>query len=268
MKNTRGNKNQRILAGCMLACFVLTVRCEPAAASAYSRSHENLTLLNGPSTYSSTASLKNHSDEAETAPQIKYTIEEDKVEYKDKNGIVRGLVSFSYPQFRSSSPALIKINNQLKNKSKKYFLSGNAATIKETTQYSIDNHRFYDKHEQYYWTTQCSVSYDDNGIISFHMNEQWYAGGVHNVDNYGLNYDLTTGKTLSINDVISGNARKKILKAGKAYCKDDMTAYAHIKQTKKFKFYLYKGDVYICFGSYELAHGTSWDEFTVKGSYD
>lgn len=266
MKNKK-----RTLAGCMLICFALTAQYEPEHISAHVRTDELPAYSAAGHAYSTTAQMMSRSNDTagqeDAAPKIKYTIEEDKLEYKDKNGIVRGLVSFSYPQFIGSSPVFTKINEQLKKKSQKFLTSGNAATIAENTAYAIDNHMFYDKYEQFYWKTLCDVSYDKNGIISFCMSEQWYAGGVHNQNTYGLNYDLTTGKKLTINDVISGNARKKILRAAKKYCGQDATAYAIIKETKKFNFFLYKGDVCICFGSYALGHGTSWDEFTVKGSY-
>lgn len=39
------------------------------------------------------------------------------------------------------------------------------------------------------------------------------------------------------------------------------------KKKVYIKFYLKKGKVYICYGSYELGHGTSTDEFSVIGKY-
>ena len=44
-------------------------------------------------------------------------------------------------------------------------------------------------------------------------------------------------------------------------------AYDIVRKTKKFNFYLEDQKVYICYGSYELGHGTSIDIFSVKGSY-
>ncbi len=99
------------------------------------------------------------------------------------------------------------------------------------------------------------------------MSEWWYAGGVTNRHYYGLNYNLETGKELSVKDVITGNTKAKILKAAGKYCKDDNVAYKIIKNTKKYNFYFEEGTVYICYGSYELNHGPDFDIFTVKGKY-
>ncbi len=99
------------------------------------------------------------------------------------------------------------------------------------------------------------------------MTENWYAGGVHNRYDYGLNYDMRKEKKLTVQDVVAGKARKEILKAAKKYCGWDQAAYDIVRKTKKFNFYLEDQKVYICYGSYELGHGTSIDIFSVKGSY-
>ncbi len=196
-----------------------------------------------------------------------YEVKEDKIEYKDSNGKVRGVVSFQYPQFTGSSPAIAKINRQLRKKSQRYFQSENAENIRQSTKYSMEGGRFYDDTQQYYWTTGCQMAYAKGSIVSFHMTEEWYAGGVHNQYEYGLNYDLSTGKKLTVKDAVGGNAKAKIQKAAKKYCKDDMAAYSIVKNTKKYKFYFEEGKVYICYGSYELGRGTGHHEFAVQGRY-
>lgn len=198
---------------------------------------------------------------------IGYEIKEDKKEFKDESGNVRGVISFQYPQFTSTLPAVTKINKQIKNKSKQYFKSGNAKSIKNYTKDSIKYNRFFEDTEQYYWTTFCDVSYNKDNIVSFNMSEWWYAGGVTNRYYYGLNYNLDTGNELSVEDVITGNAKAKILKSAKKYCKDDKMAYKIIKNTKKYNFYFEEWTVYICYGSYELNHGPAFDIFTVNGKY-
>ncbi len=198
---------------------------------------------------------------------IGYEIKEDKKEYKDESGNIRGIVSFKYPQFISTLPSVTRINKQIKKKSMQYFKSGNAKSIKEYTKDAIKHNRFYEDTEQYYWTTFCDISYNKDNIVSFHMSEWWYAGGVTNRHYYGLNYNLETGKELSVKDVITGNTKAKILKAAGKYCKDDNVAYKIIKNTKKYNFYFEEGTVYICYGSYELNHGPDFDIFTVKGKY-
>lgn len=201
------------------------------------------------------------------ALKVEYSIEEDKVEFKDDNGVVRGIVSFQYPQFIGNSSYIEKINKQIKEKSNKFLSSENAEMLKDCVQAAIENNRFYDDSEQYFWKTSCEVSYNKNNIVSFHMTENWYAGGVGNQFEYGLNYNIKTGKKLKINNVISGNSKEKILKSAKKYCNSDNNAYDIIKNTESYKFYFTKGKVYICYGSYELEHGNTIDKFSVKGKY-
>lgn len=209
------------------------------------------------------------STEPDSSNTCEFSMQTDQIEYKDDNGIVRGIVSFEYPQFKGTSSAIQKINKHLLQKSRKFFKSENAASIQESTESSIAANRFHDyaEPEQYYWKSLCSVSYNKNDIVSIHMSEQWYAGGVRNFYDYGLNYNMKTAKKLTIDDVIPGKAKAKILKAAKKYCGSDTTAYNIIKKTKKYKFFLTDGLVNICYGSYELKHGTSWDMFSVKGKY-
>ena len=207
--------------------------------------------------------------EPDDSNACKFSMQTDKIEYKDDNGVVRGVVFFEYPQFKGSSSAIQKINKLLRQKSQKFLKSDNAVNIKEYTELSIADNRFHDyaDPEQYYWKTLCSISYNKNDIVSIQMSEQWYAGGVYNQNDYGLNYNIKTAKKLTINDVISGNAKEKLLKAAKKYCGSDNAAYKIIQKTKKYKFFLTDGLVNICYGSYELEHGTSWDMFSVKGKY-
>lgn len=57
------------------------------------------------------------------------------------------------------------------------------------------------------------------------MKEKWYVGGVGNEEEYGLNYNLKRGKKLTVYDVISGDAKDKILKAARKYCVLDINFY-------------------------------------------
>lgn len=202
-----------------------------------------------------------------SASVIGYEQKTVKREYKDEKGIVRGIVSFEYPKFIGTTPAVKKINKEIRKARKQYFQSDNAKNIRETTKDSIKNNRFHYDSDQYFWTTGCAMTYGKGNIVSFSMTEDWYAGGVHNRYDYGFNYDLNTGKKLTIDNVIEGDARAEILKAAQKYCKDDTRALNIIKNTKKYKFFLDEGKVYICYGSYELFHGTSIDIFEVKGKY-
>lgn len=214
---------------------------------------------------------------ASPVTKAKYTMKTDTVEIKADNGEVRGIVYFQYPEIQGTSSEVQSINDILKKESKTYMQS-------ETAQNLIDCAKQYaknvtDKAEEvitYYYKTDCVVTYNQNSMISLHMKNAWYAGGVYNQYDYGYTFDLGTGKKLEIKDVVSGSSvsvKNKILTAGKKYLTSDegfdQKAYRVIKSNylKDFKFYLEKGKVYICYGSYELGRGNGWDTFSIKSKY-
>lgn len=214
-----------------------------------------------------------------------YEMKMVKTEIKDGSGKVRGLVYYQYPEFKGKSTAIRKINKKLSSEGKKFLKSSNAKWIKERTDSAIKDNRFFDKYyergyEQYFYKTSCKVTYNKNNIISMHMKEEWYAGGVNNQTDYGWTFDLKKGKVFTVEDVISGDAKVKILQAAKKYLRnskfsatnekmEDRVDYKVVKNTKlkDYKFYIKAEKVYICYGSYELGHGTGWDIFSLIGKY-
>lgn len=213
---------------------------------------------------------------ASTETKAEYTMKKDKVTFKDNNGDIRGVVSFQYPNIKGKSNAVKKINDTLKSKSEAFLQSETAESLKEYTEFAIENNGFNAVDEQYYYKIICKVTYNDNSIISLHMKECWYAGGVYNQMDYGYTFNLKSGDEFGIRDVVSGDAKSiknKILASGKKYLTSDsdfdQKAYDMIKsyKLKDYKFYLGKGKVYICFGSYELGRGNGWDIFSIKSKY-
>ena len=205
------------------------------------------------------------------AKKAKYTIKTEKVQYKDSNGKVRGVVSYKYPQFSGSSAKIKAINKAIKKKCNAFMKSSTAKSLKDYAQTSIKSNGFYDENEQYFYKTKCKVTYNKNNIFSAAMTWSWYAGGVYNTGTTGLNYNLKTGKKLTYKNVISGNAKSKVLKSAKNFLKDytlDSTnAYNKIKNKSSYNFYFKPKKVYICFESYELDLGTSAQQFPVAGKY-
>ncbi|SHL15529.1 protein of unknown function [Anaerocolumna jejuensis DSM 15929] len=213
---------------------------------------------------------------AASVTKAEYTMKKDKVTYKDNNGKVRGIVFFQYPVIKGETGAAKKINDVLKKESKAYMQNENAETLKEYAEAAIDNNGFYSEDEQYYYKTNCNVTYNDNSIISLHMKNGWYAGGVYNQTDFGYTFDLKSGDKLELKDVASGNPttiKNNILAAAKKYLTSnsdfDKKAYDYIRscKLKDYKFYLSKGKVYICFESYELGRGNGWDIFSIKSKY-
>jgi len=164
---------------------------------------------------------------------------------------------------------------------KAFMADENVERIKESTLYYIDNKMFSEYTEQLYWKTTCKVTYNKNNIISMHMKEMWYAGGVYNQYDYGYTFNLETGKMLTAVDVIGGKPEEvssKVVSSSKKYFnKNEIALDADLWKTisdaintfdaKELKFYLKPGKAYICFGSYELNLGTGWQIFSVTSKY-
>ncbi|HWT74269.1 MAG TPA: DUF4163 domain-containing protein [Mobilitalea sp.] len=216
----------------------------------------------------------------EAATKASYVMKNEKVTWKDGD-IVRGIVSFQYPKLKGNSNEITEINKVLENAMTVYMADERVEWIKETTLAYIDNKAFSENTEQLYWKTTCKITYNANNIISMHMKEMWYAGGVYNQYDYGYTFDLTTGKTLTAVDVIGGKSEEvtsKVLSSAKKYFKiknididadlwKDISTTISAYDAKDFKFFLKPGKAYICFGSYELNLGTGYQIFSVTSKY-
>ena len=217
----------------------------------------------------------------EAATKVSYEMLNKKVTWKDGD-IVRGIVSFQYPKLKGDSNEIAKINKVIENAMKTFMANDeNVEGIKNSTLYYIDNKLFSEDTQQLFWKTTCKVTYNKNNIISMHMKEMWYAGGVYNQYDYGYTFNLKTGKTLTAVDVIGGKPEEvssKVVSSAKKYfikneIAPDADSWKTISNTistfdaKELKFYLKPGKAYICFGSYELNLGTGWQIFSVTSKY-
>ena len=216
----------------------------------------------------------------EAATKVSYEMQTKKITWKDGD-IVRGIVSFQYPKLEGDSDEIAKINKALEDAMNAFMASDNVNNIKETTLYYIDHKMFSEYTKQLYWETTCKVTYNKNNIISMHMKEMWYAGGVYNQNDYGYTFDVETGKMLTAVDVIGGKPKevtKKVVSGAKKYFSIaesplDAALWKRISNSisdidaKDYKFYLKPGKAYICFESYELNLGTSWQVFSVTSKY-
>ncbi len=222
--------------------------------------------------------LANVKTEAATA--VKYKMQKKEITYKD-GAKVRGIVSFQYPVLEGDSDQIAEINQVLRDALNTYMTSENVENIKSSTLFGINNKLFNKDVPQYYWKTDCKVTYNKNNIISMHMKEMWYAGGVYNQTDYGYTFHVETGKVLTAADAIGGTSKQmksKILKGGKPYFKNKykegfdytwqlISDSINSSDVKKLKFYLIPGKARICFGSYELGLGTDYNVFSVPSIY-
>lgn len=120
----------------------------------------------------------------------------------------------------------------------------------------------------------CKVTYNKNHIISIRIRTFWYAGGVSNPDEYGLTYNLKTGKKLYLTNVCNGNSQEiktTVLKALKKKYGQSMPVYKANFQKLKAKnmsFHLKPNrKAVVSFGPYELGQGGSFVNVTIHSKY-
>lgn len=237
---------------CIILCFQIFI------------SYESISVL-------AKESNKPKYDGAYDLETMDYLMKEEKKEFKDENGVVRGFVSFSYPQFSGNSDAAKKVNKILLKECKKFMKSDNAADLKESVNWLIKSGNINENTFVYHYYVECKIVYNKNGIISIRTLYDWYAGGVNDYGLGGITYDLINGKKLNYKDVVSGNGKKKLLKSIKNTVKDkyDAKRFSNAaKKIKKYDFYLQGNMVYVCFDKYEIAEGSAGAfEFPVRGKY-
>jgi len=161
---------------------------------------------------------------------------------------------YELPQIKGNSPTIRKINKLL------------VADYKASLQYRNSLFQCYkalkkSSYKKIYYISKCSVTYNQNGYISFRFASEWYAGGVGESREYGLTYRLKDGKKLAVQDVASGkksNVKKNIATAYSKKLSGQGYSYVMKMKYSDFQFYIKPGKkVVICFGPYGAlgAHG-------------
>lgn len=217
---------------------------------------------------------------AEAATSVNYKIQKKTVTYKDGDKI-RGIISFQYPVIEGDSVQITELNQMLEDTANANMASEAAQDLKEYTHSAIKNKAFIDDKERYYLKTTCKVTYNKNNIMSIHLKEMWFTGGVYNQTDYGYTFNVKTGKALNPVDAIGGNSKQvknKVLKSAQAYFKrnysesfdylwEKASASLNSYDVMNYKYYLVPGKARICFESYELGCGSDFQEFSVSSKY-
>lgn len=185
------------------------------------------------------------------------TYKESRKVYKDSAKTIRGVLSYEYPQFAGKSKGIKKVNANIRKQCKAFMNSSSAKRFVKSVKSAIKENTFGTAWEQYSYEVTCKVTYKKKNIVSICMPYSWTEGGVPGYGWKNLTYNTKTGKRLTYKDVISGNAKKKVLAACKKYYKDypdNKEIIKAIKKKKTYQFYLENGKVYICFGRWEVTN--------------
>ncbi|MCD8336853.1 MAG: DUF4163 domain-containing protein [Lachnospiraceae bacterium] len=184
-------------------------------------------------------------------------------------GSVTANVYYKRVVLKGKSDIVSKINKSIKADMNEFLSSDSVDTLYSCAK-SANSAGWKDT---YYYTATSKVTYNGSGIISIQVTTMWYAGGVSNIDRYGLTYDLKTGKKLNLVNVCSGNSTKVKTRVLNKIRKDSSSSQLNwtvlnAYPVKKMDFYINKnGNAVVCFGPYEIATGGWYRTFTIKSKY-
>lgn len=114
---------------------------------------------------------------------------------------------------------------------------------------------------EYRYHTKSEVKYNQKGMISFRMKNDWYIGGVYDQTVYGLNYNVKSGKKLKLTEVCNCGEKKlkekvrKQLKNGNYKLTDSFWKEFEKDSYKisNMDFYIISDDkVAVCFAPYQF----------------
>ena len=214
------------------------------------------------------------------AKSATYSVETVQDSLTDDNGEIIATISYEKPILEGESKEINLINQSIENDCKKIF-DEYRDRLFSYAQIDYDNRTTYDIY--YYCTYDCVVTNNDNGVISFKITSNWYAGGVSSTNYYGLTYSLETGKALSLADVVEGSSseiKKRVVAASKNYMRkhseigwlnDELYNAQNIinnYEVSKYKYYLKGNKAFICFDTYELATGVFGAQIISIGTQD
>ncbi len=192
-----------------------------------------------------------------TIENVNYKIEKDDVSFYNKDRNLTLTQYFEKIIITDKGKNFDNINSEIQKESDKFIVQA-----KENEAFIADEGYASDMH--YTNTHSAKVFLNNDGILSIKMVTQWYMGGVHNSDEYGLNFDLNTGKKLSIENILNmsrGDAEKYIKDESKKQIQegffDDAPKTIDSYNLNDFAFYLDDDYIYLCYPTYSLAPGAA-----------
>lgn len=210
--------------------------------------------------------------EVQAASKAKYSYKKvDKTKlYYNGTKYSTAKVYFKKAVLKGNSKRIKKINKAITKECNRFLNSESTKRLYEYTKTATYESNSY---VEYYYYAESKVTYNKNGIISIKITTYWCAGGVGNVDTYGLTFNLKTGKQLYLTDVCNGTPNKikqRVIKKiqntpEQSSCYwDKINAY----KTKNMNFYLVPNKkAIVCFGPYEINYGGWSRTFTIKSKY-
>lgn len=117
----------------------------------------------------------------------------------------------------------------------------------------------------------------EGGILSICMSQDWFMGGVYNHDQYGLNFDLTTGEKLPLarlSDLPAGEFETQLkrivcaaLEKDREILFEDPAVVLEGYSLEDFSYYIEEGELVLTFPTYTFGPGVMGSNVIKTGLY-
>lgn len=199
--------------------------------------------------------------EPEQIDSVNYQIQRQDRSVYNENG--ESILEFYYDLvvLEGSSAAVSQINSTLYEECQTY-LDANQSSVDDTI--SQFNPR---PNSGYANATSAQVIYNENGVISIVYSLNWMMGGVHNLNYFGMTFDLNTGEQLSLTSLFPFLDPQESEVYVKAKClqylfdnpedgwNDGAKETIEYYDTETMDFCIDHGEIMVFFESYELKSG-------------
>lgn len=202
-----------------------------------------------------------------TVDQVKYDHKLVDQSYYDQADILRIKYTYDQIEILDQTLAANAINSAI-NQDVRDFMS--QLTIEDQQEYAQSPWIG----DGYFWyTAESEVTNNSKGVLSICVNTSWCMGGVHNLNYYGLNYDLNTGAPIELAELFGiekDDLARKLKDIAWTYLsqnrKDAMHEDAHETlygySLDELLYYFKDGELILTFPTYSLGYGAS-GSFTV-----
>lgn len=201
-----------------------------------------------------------------TAPFIDsaaYTVERQDESLRDDAGAA--LIRLYYDQvvLTEDTPQAESINRLIAQDCDEFFFENPPEAFQEYLQLPELSVEY-----PYFNTVDAEVTNNAGGLFSIRLDRAWYMGGVFNLDYWGLNYDLNTGKAVALSE-LSDLTEAEFTQQLKTIVWDYLTEnygeglFSNAEQVlesytlEAFDFFIQDGEIILTFPTYTFSSGAA-----------
>ena len=202
-----------------------------------------------------------------TQDAVAYEIVEQDNSIRNDNGDILAKVTYEQVVLLGDAPAYAAINALIEQDCMDYLANSGAYYMTaEELQSMIDLNGM--GYGSLYDSVYATVIHNADGILSIRLSVDWFMGGVHNTNHYGVTYDLRTGGVANVEDLLQMSEEEALdtLSAlayfglkdyyGDALFGDPMDVLSGYT-LDDYTYYVENGELVLTFDTYEFAAGAA-----------